>query len=144
MSPSQPSRRARQVEAAWVVAVVAYSVVRVWLAHRYLRSYGIDTLTFGVIEAVSSVPYGVGTSRFVIEMMHHRYRSARWWGLLGAAGFLAPDLYVLAVGREVPDHVYIVLGTVIVVSTVSTLLGLRDQVRAARRNRQAARHDEDS
>lgn len=126
------------------MAVMAYSATRIVLAHRYLRSYGIDTWVFGAIEVVSSVPYAIGTSRFVQEMLHHRFRSARWWGLLGAAGFLAPDLYVLAVGREVPDHVYVVLGTVIVVSTVSTILGLRDQVRAARRNRQAPRHDPES
>ena len=57
---------------------------------------------------------------------------ANWLLLVVTASFLAPDLYVVAVTREVPTWVYLVLGGYLLISSAVTARGLIGRYRTRR------------
>lgn len=104
------SHTRRQVfEWLWYGSSLVYCGVRVFLADRYMRQYGLDVRTFMIIEFASTIPYAFGSARMVGALADRRLRSAAPWALLASAGFLAPDLHTLITAESAPRWLVVVI-----------------------------------
>lgn len=110
---------------------MAYAVLRIFLAGRYLGSYGLHAKTFAALELSSSAVLAVASARAVGALLDRRKRSAIEWTLITVAAYLVPDVYVLISTRRVPRSIFIVVIAWIVIGTVAGFIKLRGQLSAA-------------
>jgi hypothetical protein len=87
------------------------------------------------VELTSSIVYGVGSAHVVAALADRAHRALRRWMLVAAAGFLAPDVYVVASGGSLPVGALVV---VVGVATTTSVLAVRDIRRRAREAATAA------
>lgn len=126
------SDRRERLHFAWFTAVMLYAALRIVLITLFLEKYGVNPWIFGVIEVSSSIPYAIGSARFVTALVDGDNHGARVSAMVGLLGFVAPDAYILLSGTHVPGYVYVVIGTVIVISVFTAFFSIRSKVRSAR------------
>jgi hypothetical protein len=127
--------RRKRLEHVWVAITLAWGFGRVLVVWHALHRYGVNPWVYAGIELATSGPYGVATARVVTSMLDHKKQSASRWAALGLALFLAPDLYIVGSGREMPAYVYVVVGVLVAVLGALAFLSARAKVckgRAAR------------
>jgi hypothetical protein len=119
-------------ERAWIIGVVAFTVGRFVVAYSTLRQYRLNIWLFGFIDIITAVPYGVGTARLVLAMIDRKPVAAVRWGMVAAASFLAPYLYIAIAGQAMPMVVYVVLAALILLFGANAILSVRRDVRKRR------------
>ena len=118
---------------AWVLGVVVFSVVRALIAWPTLGQFGVDPLTFLIIDLVTAPPYAIGQVKLVKSIVGKRWRQAQLWALVVAAMFLAPYAYIVVVGSgEIPAFVYAILAVLVAVFGLASILRIRASVVEAR------------
>lgn len=119
------------LERSWIVGVVLFTIGRFAVAYGTLERYGVNLWMFGAIDLLTAVPYGLGTARLVGAIVDRRFQSATRWGVVSAASFLAPYLYLAWAGRDVgfPPVVFVVLGVLAFCFGTNAVLGIRRRVR---------------
>lgn len=122
------TKRARRLEFAWVVVVVLYGVGRSLAVWKMLARYGVNPLIYFFIDVGSSWPYGVATSRLVRSAVRHDGEEAIKWGVLAAATFIAPDIYLVATLHRAPKFVYGAIAVIAVSLGSLAVLGVRRQL----------------
>lgn len=126
------ARRRLLAERAWIIGVVAFTVGRFVVAYSTLRQYRLNIWLFGFIDIITAVPYGVGTARLVLAMIDRKPVAAVRWGMVAAASFLAPYLYIAIAGQAMPMVVYVVLAALILLFGANAILSVRRDVRKRR------------
>jgi hypothetical protein len=121
------SRRQR-LERWWLVLVVGWSVLRIIAVWQWLEQYGVHPVVYALVDLGSSVPYAIASARTVGALIDRRYRHAARWGLLAVSCYVAPDVYILASGRQMPWAVYIVVAAVAVATGSLALATGRKEV----------------
>jgi hypothetical protein len=86
-----------------------------WLASIQAR-YEVSPLVFAVIYLLTLPPGWYGTYRVVVAMRQRNRRSLQAWATLVAGMVLAPYLYVLVAGRNLPVWFYPVLVCLVALS----------------------------
>lgn len=127
--------RRQLYERLWLVAVIAWAVARILAVQVWLTEYGVNVWVFAVVEIVSSVPYGIGTARCVVSLVDRRVVPAVTWGVIAAVSYLAPDVYMLSAGEDLPPlSVAIIISVVAVLGATSLVAAIRKYraLRAAR------------
>lgn len=114
----------RFLQNAWLIAVALWACLRIFAVNKWLTKYGVNTVVFAAVEIGSSIPYGIGSARCVTSLIDHQRRAAMLWGLVAAAGFISPDLYMLTAGRSMPFLTYLVIIAVLVTFGAFSLVGL--------------------
>jgi hypothetical protein len=131
----RPSTRRRVLERLWIVGSVAYGGLRVFIADRTVKRYGVNIWAFASVELVTSFIYGLSSARVGGALIDRRADRAVRWGVLTAASFLAPETFILLTGRRMPMVVYIVIGALLATLGTVAAVSLRRKVRAGRRRR---------
>lgn len=134
-TPSDRSTRRKTLETSWVVGVLAFVIFRFVVAYSALADYDrAVVVVFGVLDLGTAVPYALGTSRLVTSLVDGEVERAARWGVLAAASFVAPYLWIAWAGRDgsFPTIVYIVTAVLAICLGVNAVFGLRRQLRAAR------------
>ncbi len=126
---TQPHRR-RLLSRLWLVAVLAWSCVRIAAVQFWLSDYGIDTAVFAAIELASASVYGAGSARLVIAIIDRQHKSAVKWGMITAAMYLAPDVYVLSAGHALPITAYVAIALLLLLTLVQLVWQLRGRLLA--------------
>ena len=121
---TQPHRR-RLLSRLWLIAVLMWSCVRIAAVQFWLSDYGINTAVFAVIELASASVYGAGSARLVIAVIDRQHKAAMKWGMISAATYLAPDVFVLSAGHALPITAYVAIALLLLL----TLLQLAWQLR---------------
>lgn len=103
------TRRWKLAEYAWFLGVAAWAAFRITMVGTWLSDYGVNTWIFAAVEISSSIPYGYGSARFVRALVEKQNRSALSWGVITAAGYVAPDVYMLTAGRSMPPTTYVII-----------------------------------
>jgi hypothetical protein len=129
---ANPRRRAVCTR-AWVVAVLAWSLVRAVVVGRTLGRYGVSPWAYGALDLLVSWPYAMATAGVVTNLLDGELAAARRCGLVGAAAFLAPDLYLMLAGHGKPKVVYCAVATVAVAFAVGAVASIAVQVRNGKR-----------
>ena len=128
----RPSTRRRVLERLWIVGSVAYGGLRVFIADRTVKRYGVNIWAFAGVELVTSFIYGLSSARVVGALIDRRADRAVRWGVLTAASFLAPECFILLTGRRMPTVVYVVIGALLATLGTVAAVSLRRKVRAGR------------
>jgi len=135
VGPSRRQKRRRKLELTWVVGVVLFTLARFGAAWGALADHPRwAAWTFGVIDLGTAVPYAVGTARLVTSLIDREVQAAARWGLVAAASFLAPYLWIAWVGRDgsLPTVVYIAVAVCIVCFGANAVLTVRRKVAQGR------------
>ena len=126
---TQPQRR-RLLSRLWLVAVMAWSCVRIAAVQFWLSDFGINTAVFAVIELVSASVYGAGSARLVIAIIDRQHKAVMKWGMISAAMYLAPDVYVLSAGHALPVSAYVAIALLLLLTLVQLAWQLRGRLLA--------------
>jgi hypothetical protein len=129
--PAHTPRR-RVLERLWIVGSVAYGGLRIFVADRTVRRYGVNIWAFAVVELGTSFVYGLGTARVVGALVDRRRDQVMRWAPLAAGAFLAPEAFIVVSGRRMPTVVYAVVGLVVLVMGTVAVVSLTRKVRAGR------------
>ena len=113
---------------------MAYGGLRIFVADRTVKRYGVNIWGFAAVELSTSWLYGLSTARVVGALVDRRLRPALRWGVVAAVTFLAPESFILLTGRRMPAVVYIVIGALL--ATLGTFAAV-SLVRRVRRGRRA-------
>ncbi len=124
------SHRRRLLSRLWLVAVLAWSCVRIAAVQFWLSNYGLNTAVFAVIELVSASVYGSSSARLVIAMIDRQHKLALKWGMIAAAMYLAPDVYVLSAGHGLPVTAYVAIALLLVLTLLQLAWKLRGRLLA--------------
>jgi len=124
----EASKRTKWLETIWVVAVVVYGIGRSLVVWKVLAKYGINPLTYFVIDVGSSWLYGMATARVVRSGVHRDGKKASKWGVLAAITFIAPDVYLVATLSRAPKYLYVVITVIVVSLGLLAVLGVRRQL----------------
>lgn len=134
---ANPNRRALLTR-SWLVAVLAWSVFRSMVVAHTLRRYGVSPWAYGAVDLATSWPYALATAGVVTSLLDRRMAAARVHGLVAAAMFVVPDLYLLLAGHGKPHLVsYVIVGIALTFAS-GALASVAMQVRAGRRDRLVA------
>lgn len=94
--------------------------------------YGLNGWVYAGFVLIFSVIYAWSTLELVGALVDGNRSRANWLLLVVMASFLAPDLYVVLVTRDVPTWVFVVLGGYLTISSAVTVKGLIGRYRARR------------
>ena len=133
VTSAPPSRRRRILERLWIVGSVAYGGVRIFVADRTVKRYGVNIWGFAAIELSTSWLYGLSTARLVGALVDRRLRPALRWGAVASATFLAPESFIQLTGRRMPAAVYVVIGALLATLGTAAAVSLVRKVRSGRR-----------
>jgi|LauGreDrversion4_2_1035121.scaffolds.fasta_scaffold136804_4 hypothetical protein len=122
------SHRRRLLSRMWLIAVLMWSCVRIAAVRFWLSKYGLNTALFAVIELVSASVYGASSARLVIAMIDREHKSAMKWGMIAAAMYLAPDVYVLSAGNALPITAYAAIALLLVLTLFQLAWQLRGRL----------------
>ena len=128
MTISDATYRSRRLEIAWIAVVVLYGIGRSLVVWKMLAKYGVNPLIYFVIDVGSSWPYGLATARLVQSAVRHDGEKAIKWGVLAAATFVTPDIYLVATLHRAPKYVYGVIAVIAASLGVLAVLGVRRQL----------------
>jgi hypothetical protein len=103
-----------RLQKLWLGIAVAYALIRIALAQRYLSSFGLSIPAFAAIELCSSVLFGFASGRFVPAVVDRHRRHIAMWGPATLVGFLAPDLFAVITTPKAPKKLLAQLIIVIV------------------------------
>jgi hypothetical protein len=104
--------------------------VRIAAVQFWLSDYGINTAVFAVIELASASAYGAGSARLVIAVIDRQHKLALKWGMIAAAMYLAPDVYVLSAGNALPVTAYVAIALLFVLTLLQLAWQLRGRLLA--------------
>ena len=122
------SHRRRLLSRMWLIAVLMWSCVRIAAVRFWLSKYGLNTALFAVIELMSASVYGASSARLVIAMIDREHKSAMKWGMIAAAMYLAPDVYVLSAGNALPITAYAAIALLLVLTLFQLAWQLRGRL----------------
>ena len=111
-----------------MIAVLMWSCVRIAAVRFWLSKYDLNTALFAVIELVSASVYGASSARLVIAMIDREHKSAMKWGMIAAAMYLAPDVYVLSAGNALPITAYVAIALLLVLTLFQLAWQLRGRL----------------
>ena len=115
-----------------MVAVVAWACARIVAVNVWLTPYGVNVWVFATVEIMSSVPYGLGTAWCVSSLIDRRLSHAVWWGVLAACAYVAPDVYMLSAGENLPVFSVVVIVALMATLGTTTVVSLFRRVRSSR------------
>lgn len=120
----------RNAKLAWYVGSIVYSAVYILLAARIAGPYGLPVFWFAVVEIVSTVPYTYGIGKVIDALIAGKRELALRWGMVGLAGFLAPDVFILVATPRRPWWLVVVILAWVSLSAALTIRSLRQRIRA--------------
>lgn len=95
----------------WLVSRIAS-----WAANVQYR-FRVNPVIFGILYFGTIPPYIYGIARFISSYKAGWGESALWFSV-GFASFLAPYLYVLIWGHNLPRRFYLILGGWITIAAI--------------------------
>ncbi len=112
--------------------VLGWSGLRIVAVWQWLEQYGVHPVVYALVDLGSSVPYAIASARTISALVDRRHRHAALWAPLAVACFVAPDVYIVAAGRQMPWSVYVVVLTVAVAAVMLALWTGRNEVAVGR------------
>ena len=119
------------LERSWVGVALAYGLIRILLADRFLAEYGLSTKVFALIELTSSLLYGFALVHVVRNFAVEEHGRTIRWGMVALIGFASPDIYVFAKIRKVPTSLVVILVVIVVLSLVASIVAVRKKLASA-------------
>lgn len=123
------STRRKRLQIGWLVANVAYAALRTAVAWATVSRYGVNIVGFAIVEVGAAIPYGWATAKLIGAMVDKDSKASLKYGLLSAALFPLPELYIGLTGDHMPVVVYVVLVVLVAVLGTSAIISVLRRVR---------------
>jgi hypothetical protein len=94
-------------------------------------NYGVDPLIFVIISTIASPAFYYGLYRLIRAVVKRNGREIMLWGPIFGCAFIAPYIYVLFFGRNLPWWVYVVIALLVAQGVYSVVRKIRGKKRAA-------------
>ena len=126
------TRRRIIMQRSWIAVVMAYAAVRAVAIGKFLGpKYGIDPWKYFAVDFVAAGIEGWATGRVVGFLIDREKKRAMPYGILAATMFVVPDIYIFAVGNELPWPVYVIIGVIVTCTGTFTVVGIAKKIRKA-------------
>jgi len=128
--------------------LVQIVVAKAWeLIQASRTNYGVDPIIFVIISTIASPAFYYGLYRLVRAVVKRLPREIMLWGPIFGCAFIAPYVYVLFFGRNLPWWVYLVMALLVgqgvysVASKIRSKKGAKEGAEGARQGANGA-HDQ--
>jgi hypothetical protein len=88
-------------------------------------NYGVDPIIFVVISTIASPAFYYSIYRVIRAAVKRNGRELMLWGPIFGCAFIAPYVYVLFFGRNLPWWVYVVIGLLVAQGIYSLVRKIR-------------------
>ncbi len=99
-------------------------------------NYGVDPIIFVIISTIASPAFYYGLYRLIRAVVKRNGRDITLWGTVFGCAFIAPYVYVLFFGRNLPWWAYVVVGLLVAQGVYSLVRKIRSR-KAAEAGKQA-------
>lgn len=118
----------------WLAAVVAWSLVRLWIVRRMLGRYGVNAWVYGAVDLALAWPYAMASARLVTSLVDRQIAAARKWAAVTAVTFIVPDVYLVLSGHRKPHVVSLTIVVVATAMALASVASMGKEVRSRRIN----------
>jgi hypothetical protein len=94
-------------------------------------NYGVDPIVFVVISTIASPAFYYSIYRVIRAAVKRNTKELMLWGPIFGCAFIAPYVYVLFFGHNLPWWVYVVMGLLVAQGVWSLFRKIRGGKRAA-------------
>ena len=129
----QLTKHQKLVERLMASTVVLYSFAATFVVWRELRQFGVNPILFFVIDVATSWPYGIATTRIVVNFINKEWRAVQKWSWIASACFVTPQIYVLLTASSAPPKIYHIVEIVIAVMVVFAITSVVLQIRSSKK-----------
>jgi hypothetical protein len=89
--------------------------------------YGVDPIVWFVISTIASPAFYYGAYRLVRAIVKRLPREIMIWGAVFGCAFIAPYVYVLLFGRNLPWWVYLIMAALVGQGVYSVVRKIRSR-----------------
>ena len=108
--------------------LVQVIVAKAWeLIQASKTNYGVDPIIFVIISTIASPAFYYGLYRLVRAVVKRLPREIMLWGPIFGCAFIAPYVYVLFFGRNLPWWVYVVMALLVGQGVYSVVSRIRSK-----------------
>jgi hypothetical protein len=97
----------------WIALVLAWSLGRSLVVAKVFNKYGLNPRTYFAIDFLSSIPYAYASAHSLLTFIDKKKVQSIGWGLLTIVTFYLPDIYIVAVSKQVPSSTYLGFGLIL-------------------------------
>ena len=91
----------------WFALVLAWSLGRSLVVAKVFNKYGLNPRTYFAIDFLSSIPYAYASAQSLLTFIDKKRVQSIAWGLVTIVTFYLPDIYIVAVSKQVPASTYL-------------------------------------
>jgi hypothetical protein len=97
----------------WFALVLAWSLGRSLVVAKVFNKYGLNPRTYFAIDFLSSIPYAYASAQSLLTFIDKKRVQSIAWGLVTIVTFYLPDIYIVAVSKQVPSSTYLGFGLIL-------------------------------
>jgi hypothetical protein len=97
----------------WFALVLAWSLGRSLVVAKVFNKYGLNSRTYFAIDFLSSIPYAYASAQSLLTFIDKKRVQSIAWGLVTIVTFYLPDIYIVAVSKQVPSSTYLGFGLIL-------------------------------
>lgn len=91
---------------AWLVSVLAYSLIRTLIIWKIFQKYGVNQYVYLAIDLICAFYFAKFSTKVVLEAKQTHYKNLFKNLFLTLIFNFIPDIYVLVAAKEVPKFLY--------------------------------------
>jgi hypothetical protein len=91
---------------AWLVSVLAYSLIRTFIIWKVFQKYGVNQYVYLVIDLICAFFFANFSTKVVLEAHQTHYRKLLRNLFFTLIFNFIPDMYVLLTAKEVPKFLF--------------------------------------
>jgi hypothetical protein len=91
----------------WMLLVLLWSIGRSVVVANVFDKYGLNPRIYFAIDFLSSIPYAYASAQSLLTYIDKKKVQSFSWGLLTVLTFYLPDIYIVAVSKQVPPTTYL-------------------------------------
>jgi hypothetical protein len=97
----------------WIALVLVWSLGRSLVVAKVFNKYGLNPRTYFAIDFLSSIPYAYASAQSLLTFIDKKRVQSIAWGLVTIVTFYLPDIYIVAVSKQVPSSTYLGFGLIL-------------------------------
>lgn len=120
-------RQRKKTATIWLIANIAYDIVRTIAVSHFFRNNGINIYFYFVCVLLFSAIFSYSSFYFVTSVVDRKSNKVALFGTGSLLAFFAPDIYIIIAGRNLSGMSYMLLTAYLAVTvTVASLLIFKD------------------
>ena len=127
-------RNQRFFQRWWIAISILWECLRTLVVDKTFGKYGVNPYIYFALVMAIVVPYAIVTVRLIVGIVFRRWAQALIYGFLTIVLHFAPDVYIVATAREVPDKLMESFFFVVFIIAAVVVQGMIMKVRRQRKS----------